>query len=325
MPSIITHDIFAKEVYKRLDKNIQDKFNKDLVIYNTFAQSHDYLFYYKTPNISKSRRINFLGRIGHRRKTQDYIINIIKNIKKYHLENYQADIAYLFGSITHYVLDSTCHPFIFYKTGLYDKRFKNLKKYKGLHHLMERTIDSLYYKKYYKEDYINCNVSKDIIGTPHLSIDLLTLINMVYEETYNVKNVGLYYKNSIKCAKRIYSLFINDKHNIKRRLYSIIDKVSHNRAGYLAYYTTSFIPNNDYLNINHKIWNHPCDINKTYTYSFDDLFEISIKKCLVIFNKVYDVLYNNKEIDTLKKVIPNISYATGLEIDKNKRMEFFAF
>ena len=201
MPSLITHDIFAKEVYKRLDDKIKNKFSKEKIIYQTFAQSHDYLFYYKSFSIRKSRKINFLGKIGHRRKTQAYIFNIIKNIKKYHLENYQPDVAYLFGVITHFILDSTCHPLIFYKTGIYDPRVKETYKYRGMHSLMERNIDTLYFKKYYGKEYKTCNVSKDIIMNPKLSIDLITLINMVYEETYEEKNVGLYIRRGISTIK----------------------------------------------------------------------------------------------------------------------------
>ena len=45
MPSIITHHIFANEVFKKLSKETKSKFEDELTIYNTFAQSHDYLFY----------------------------------------------------------------------------------------------------------------------------------------------------------------------------------------------------------------------------------------------------------------------------------------
>ena len=137
----------------------------------------------------------------------------------------KPDIAYLFGSITHYVLDYTCHPLIFYKTGIYDpyKKIESHKKYKGMHALMEKSIDAYYYEKIYKQKYKNANISKDIIKKPKLSIDLITLINMVYKKTYNIDSVGLYYKISIKRAKLIYKLFIQDKFGIKIKLYRIIE------------------------------------------------------------------------------------------------------
>lgn len=327
MPSLITHHIFAEEVFKKTNKDIQSKFKDELTLYQTFAQSHDYLFYYKTLNIPKTHEINFLGKIGHRRNTQDYLLNLINIILEFNLKNYQPVIAYLYGSITHYVLDSTCHPLIFYKTGIYDprKKLKEHKKYKGLHAYFERNLDCYYYKKYYKKDFKGCNISKDIIKKPNINIDLVNIINMTYKRTYNVENTGIYYKQSIKSAKRIYSLFINDKHTIKNRIYKYIDKISHNHFGYLSCFPTSNKVDTSLFNLEHNTWNHPCTKEETYTYSIEDLYDISIKKCLKIFEEVYKVLYEKQDIDKLKKYIPNISYSTGLELDKNKRMQYFEF
>ena len=57
MPALVTHHIFAEEVYKRLDKKIIDKIDKERIIYQTFSQSHDYLFYYNSLNIKKTIKI----------------------------------------------------------------------------------------------------------------------------------------------------------------------------------------------------------------------------------------------------------------------------
>ena len=326
MPAFMTHDIFAREVYNKIDKKIQNKFNNELPIYQAFSQSHDILFYYKSINTKENNRINFIGKIGHRRKTQDYLINIVKIIKKYHLEEYQPDIAYLFGSITHYVLDSTLHPLIFYKTGIYDpyKKLPKHLKYKGMHALMERTIDSYYYKKYYKKDYKYCKIFKDI-KKPKLSIDLITLINMVYKETYNLEHVGIYHKKGIKDFRIINRLFIQDKLGIKLRIYKLLEKIQHKNKDTLACFSTSYNYDIKYLNLEHKKWNHPCDKERIYTDSIEDLYNESIEKCLKIFNEVYKVLYENKDIDLLKKVIPNISYGTGLDLKNNKEMKYFEY
>lgn len=46
------------------------------------------------------------------------------------------------GSICHYVLDSTVHPFIVYKTGVFDKKQKNTYKYNNIHTFMETFLDN---------------------------------------------------------------------------------------------------------------------------------------------------------------------------------------
>ena len=49
-------------------------------------------------------------------------------------------MAYLYGMLSHYVLDSTVHPFIIYKTGNFNKKNKETYKYNHLHNEMESYI-----------------------------------------------------------------------------------------------------------------------------------------------------------------------------------------
>lgn len=326
MPSLITHHIFALEVYKKISKNNPIKLTDNLQTYLAFAQSHDYLFHFYSLNFKKAKKIRDLGHKAHKQKTQAYLINIIQTIKKYHLENYEPAIAYLYGSITHYVLDTTCHPFIFYKTGVYNKNKKETLKYKGQHTHIEKDIDAYYYKKYFKKEYKTCNVPKDIIKNPKFPIELLTLINIAYNNTYNEKNIGLYYKQSIKKAKLFYRIIINDRLGIKRTIYKLLDNIFNHHMSYLSSYSTHITnPNIEYLNLEHKEWFHPCNKKDKYNYSFDDLIDISLKKTLKIIEIVNMVLYENKDISILENIIPNLSYSTGLPLDENRTMKFFEY
>ncbi len=323
MPSITTHHIFAEQVYNHLIKDIQDNIKNEKLIYTTFAQSHDYLFY-NTFDLKNFKWIRELGHHAHHNNTQDYILNIIKDIKENHLEENKQCVAYLYGVITHYVLDSTCHPFIFYKTGVYRKEDKRYKIFSCEHNRMEKDLDAIYYEKYYHKKYNHCNLNRDIIQKPNFSKELINLINNVYSKTYNKNNIGTYYLQSIKHTKIINTLVINDYFGLKRCLYTLIDFIFQKRFGNIAAYST-FRPHPDLslLNNEHKTWNHPSIKEKTYNYSFDDLFNISIKKTINIINEVNKVLYNNKPLNKIKPIIPNIDYSTGLIIENNIRMDYF--
>lgn len=322
MPSLITHDIFAKRVYKKAINDFPE-LAKAKTLYQAFAQSHDYLFYYKSLNIKKTKHLNLLGHIGHWEKTQDYLINIIDYIKDNNLNNNSDALAYILGSITHYVLDSTCHPFIFYKTGTYHKEDPKTHKYKGEHTHIERDLDAYYYEQTYNREYKYCNVSKEIIGNPVLSDELVNMISTIYKDTYNEDNIGMYYKKSIKIAKKVYSIAINDRFGIKKSIYKVVELFTKN---HLSSYSTHINKiNMNFLNLEHKEWNHPCYKNLKYNYSFDDLMNISEENCLKIFKTIKKYLDNKISLDKLKESIPNISYSTGLEIDKNKRMLYFEY
>lgn len=325
MPSLITHHMFSKEVLKHLKEDELSRFSDELTIYHTFAQSHDYLFYY-TFNPKHAKRIKNLGHYAHRHKTQDYIVNIIKEIKENNLENNQQAIAYLYGSITHYVLDTTCHPYIFYKTGVYRPNEKDTKKYHGEHNRIEKDLDAIYYEKYTNKKYNKCNVSKEIIKNPTFTKELLTTINKVYKETYNQDNIGYYFYRGIKHAKIAYTLFINDKLGIKKFLYKLIDTITLNHFGYIAAYSTYIKhPNLNYLNDNHKEWNHPSNPEQKYTYSFEDLYNQSIEKTLTIIREINKVLYEDKPINEILKFIPDLDYATGMIIKEKKVMRHFEY
>jgi len=320
MPSITTHHMFAKEVLNHLSFKEKSHFKNEALIYYTFAQSHDFLFYY-TFGFKNVLKIRELGHHAHHHKTGEYLINIVKNIKEKKLENNPQAMAYLYGSITHYCLDTTTHPYIFYKTGIYRPENKDSIKYKGEHNHIEKDIDAIYYEKYTTN---KCNISKEIIGKPKFSLTLTNLISSVFKETYNEEKIGIYYQKAIKHAKIISTLAINDKLGLKKSIYTLIDKITKKRFGLLNVYSTHILhPNISYLNLEHKTWNHPCDKNLLFHDSFEDLYEKSLKKCLNIIKAINKVLYENKNINTLTKLIPNLDYSTGFIEEKNKRMDYF--
>lgn len=323
MPSITTHHIFAEEVYKKLDKKIQNKIKDEYLIYTTFAQSHDYLFYY-TFDLKNAKRIKDLGHDAHHNNTRDYLLNIIKEINENGLENNKQIVAYLFGVITHYVLDTTTHPFIFYKTGVYRKNNTAYKVFHGEHNRMEKDLDAIYYEKYYHNKYNRCNLNRDIIKKPVFTNELIDFISKIYKETYKQDDVGKYYYKGIKHAKVINALVVNDYLGIKKAIYNSIDFITNKAFGNLAAYSTYRLhPDRSLLNEEHFEWNHPSIKNKTYSYSYDDLFNISLKKAVNIINELYKVLYEDKDLEKILPIIQDIDYSTGLDIKKNIRMDYF--
>jgi hypothetical protein len=267
-----------------------------------------------------------LGHHAHHHNTQDYLLNIIKEIKEKKLENNEQVIAYLYGSITHYILDTTCHPFIFYKTGVFRKNEKWTYKYRGEHTRIEKTIDCILYEKYYKKRYNTCDINKEIIGNPKFTQELKDTIADVYEKTYGIKNIGEEYERSISDAKFINRTVTKDRLGIKKGLYLSIDTLFNHHFGNLAAYSTHLPkPNLDFMNYERKEWNHPCNKKIKFTYSFEDLFNQSILKCVKLIEDVNKVLFNNGSLSSLRKEIPNIDYSTGLPCDDPKKLMFFEY
>ena len=140
MPSILTHYSFAKDVYNKLDAKTKNRTDEETM--EIFAQSFDYFFYYNVFDFKNRKMIHDLGKTAHRSNTQLYFINIIKYIVKNNLQENKEVMGYLYGSLTHYTLDTICHPFIFFKTGVYYKNMKATAKYRGMHTKVEKNIDA---------------------------------------------------------------------------------------------------------------------------------------------------------------------------------------
>ena len=102
MPATYTHHLFTKDVYKALDTNIQKKLDSNL--FDLFGKSFDAFFFYK-PNI---------GSYAHKNHANLYFAHIISYMRAHSLTNVPELLSYLYGSICHYVIDSTVHPFIYY-------------------------------------------------------------------------------------------------------------------------------------------------------------------------------------------------------------------
>ena len=115
MPSIYTHNYFARDSYKKLEKENIHKLNNKLY-YEIFAQSFDNLFYYNFYKLGKGKEYRNLGYYAQKHNVWLYFKNMLEYIKKHKLYNDEI-LGYLYGSLSHYALDSTCHPYIHYISG----------------------------------------------------------------------------------------------------------------------------------------------------------------------------------------------------------------
>lgn len=321
MPQLITHNIFATEVYNKINNKIKKSIDSDISIYKMYAQSFDYFYY------SFSKKWRKIGNRAHKKNVRKYFMNIINNIIDMNLENNSQALSYLYGSITHYVLDSNCHPLIFYKTGVFSKNDKkNTKKYMGLHGDFETNIDAFYYINTFKRSFHKVNTAKEFIPKIHPSNELKSLMNKTFFDTFNINNAFSKYYNSYKHARWLYPLFINDKHGIKKKIYKLYDKIIFFRNNNYEYYSTYIKhPNFDYLNIKHHKWCYPSDKTITSKESFIDLYNKSLEKACNLITLAHQVLNKEKNIKEFEKNIGNLSYVRGLDWKNSTYMKYFEF
>ena len=323
MPATVVHAYFAQDLNDILPKEIKNKLDVDRL--KTFGQSTDSLMFYNLFSILPGKKIRDFQKYFHTNKTQDFFVNLINYIKE---NDYTEDIdvnSFLVGTICHYVLDSTVHPYIYYKTGYFNKNDKSTYKYNNVHTFMETFLDNDMIKRRESINPYKFNISKFSFDTSKFSNELNDTIKYTFKETFDVDNMDKIYYKSLKQMRNSIFIFRQDRYGIKKFFYKLADTFTSKRV--FRFEAISYhYPLNDrhnFLNENHKLWSNPCDYSLTSEESFLDLYLRALKLAKVMICASFDYI-NGKDIE-LEKVFINKSYITGLDCELDKELKYFEF
>ena len=323
MPATVVHAYFAQDLNDILPKEIKNKLDVNRL--KTFGQSIDSLMFYNLFSILPGKKIRDFQKYFHTNKTQDFFVNLINYIKE---NDYTEDIdvnSFLVGTICHYVLDSTVHPYIYYKTGYFNKNDKSTYKYNNVHTFMETFLDNDMIKRRESINPYKFNISKFSFDTSKFSNELNDTIKYTFKETFDVDNMDKIYYKSLKQMKNSIFIFRQDRYGIKKFFYKLADTFTSKRV--FRFEAISYhYPLNDrhnFLNENHKLWRNPCDYSLTSEESFLDLYLRALKLAKVMICASFDYI-NGKDIE-LEKVFINKSYITGLDCELDKELKYFEF
>ena len=106
MPTTYAHDLFGKMVYHRLDPEIQEKIKKYQTTYQIGLHGPDILFYVRPFH---KNRFNQMAHRLHREEAAGFFE---RGRELYQKTGNEEILVYLLGFICHFMLDSTCHPYI---------------------------------------------------------------------------------------------------------------------------------------------------------------------------------------------------------------------
>lgn len=322
MPLITTHNYFAKDVFNNCTKKITNTFKEKKNLYELFAQGFDPFIFYEFFKIKK----HDLQEYCHYNNTDTFFLNFIKYIKINKLQKNPIVLASLYGHLTHYILDSTTHPYIIYKTGEYKKEKPETIKYNGLHNKMEMEIDAFLYKQKEKKPFKNFKIHKHLITKEKLDKELINLLNKTYKETFSIENGGNKYQKGCQYMYYAYKFLIVDQTGIKKFFYQLFDKMTPKKEGVYANYSSHI--NNSHTSIfnnEHHTWNNPFDKKIKSNESFFDLYNKALKECIALFEATHTFIQNKMTEEEYKKVLKDKSYATGLSWHIKKDMKYLEF
>lgn len=108
MPAGYTHYNFGELVFEKLDPSLQDQLRPYIDLYHIGIHGPDILFYHQ---VYKRNKVNQLGSTMHYDEAYPFFMEAKHLIQQSSQET--AALAYIAGFITHFILDSECHPYIY--------------------------------------------------------------------------------------------------------------------------------------------------------------------------------------------------------------------
>lgn len=106
MPTTYAHDAFGKIVYQKLPEEMKQIIGNERTAYLIGLHGPDILFY------NRPFCKNPISQKGHEMHEELASVFFSACKKKYMEEESEILLAYMFGFVCHYMLDSTCHPYI---------------------------------------------------------------------------------------------------------------------------------------------------------------------------------------------------------------------
>jgi len=175
MPSLLTHHYFASlviEKYKKVMPFLLDHYS----VVTLGAQGPDPLFFYGNAPFKSRKNSKSINEFGSRLHAEPEKLLDLLSLKNQDLSF--VELSYLIGAFTHYALDRTVHPYVFFHTG-FDENGQLVAPYQGAHAKFEVEIDVAVKKHFQLEDSIfHPQVTLGV------SEEALIMIDRLYQKAY---------------------------------------------------------------------------------------------------------------------------------------------
>ena len=311
MPNLITHALFAEEMLTKLPESMLEWLQPCAHLFAVGSNGPDFLFFHGRSKVNpvKSSPLQAYGSRLHAGHVNDFYKSAILSIRKEKDAAIKTEMtAYVCGHLCHWALDSTAHPYVFYRTGTCKG------KEAWYHHRMESILDSILLK-IKRQETIETFYTPDIAKC---TLEEARAIARVY-----VPAIQDIFSESIRPHLILDSL--NDWHGIqeleydpsgkKIELLQNIEKASGKQNAFSGLIVPN-APVDDYdvCNLLHKEWQHPCT-GEVFTDSFLDLYDLALIRAKSAITLFLDALYRPNKEDVFFSFLDDNNYNLGIHED----------
>lgn len=316
MPDILTHVAGVENALKKIDTPWSRQILMETGPLRTGAQGPDIFFYYKVyPWKKDPENYRQLGYELHHKNTAKFLLTCLEHVK--HQPSYEHR-AFVLGFIGHYIIDTYCHPFIFYFSGGIDESIRAEKKFTYYHKSLEVTLDTLlsYYLKVDETHYHLMHPSK------FCSTNLDRFVRESIERSHGrVLHTGTI-QEAMTTMVNVLAL-LNGNGIVKNLSFLLIERLIGKPKAYsTALYPAIRINDKDYLNTKKKTWYHPVT-GQPSNQSYLELFDAACDDLMNLYLKVYEYFDDKISLNDLAYEIQNMSYDTGLPVIDQRPMVYY--
>lgn len=315
MPGFTTHHLFGEKTLYQLRKHpISDLISKNRSVYNLGLQGPDiffycipaYLFYFKN-----------IGATAHTTTTSKFLNALLDSRKIFKTDQEQLIAkAYICGFFGHYMLDTNCHPYVYYRSHYHGATLE----YFARHVNLETDIDTLLLKKVHQQKPSQFKKQNQIILNHKQRKVIASILYFAYKRVYPSLHVSYAVMYSATFGMQLGGRLLHDVSG-KRKV--LARKAEAYLLGHA--YLSPMIPSdrmifyNDPFNLRHNPWKNPWDRSIVSKESFFDLF-LKAKKdyihLLLELETLFDLSYSNVEASFTTDILSfvgNKSYHSGLD------------
>lgn len=325
MPDMWTHILCGNEALEALaDSRYKALLQHYRKLFNFGTQGPDFLYYYHLWSLFKSAEARRYGSMLHRSKTSSFLLESVSFLKHYKKKGAAYLLVYLSGFMCHFALDRITHPYIYYRSGAYDREVPQTLKYNIYHKRLELIIDTLLLKEKRGVEACQTPADSEIDTGPYLpriiSLYYQYMFNRVYQEHIDISIIDQAYGDMKSQLK-----FITGTNKTKEYFIGFLDgMINPNlRLSQIAAYPSEMEDDKDYLNKQHSEWIHPCDDKEKSTLGFLDLYGQAVEESKAMIQGTFDYLAGKKSLEDLRPLFPNVSCLTGKPLDTNAPMKYF--
>lgn len=316
MPGYVTHYIFGRDIYDHLkDSLLKQNLYINRAVYSLGQQGPDIFFYYLPAYVLHGHN---LGHMAHAQNTNQFFASLLESRNDFKLKKDRkiAD-AYLAGFLGHYILDTTCHPFIYGRTH-FDGRTND---YFARHAYLETDIDTALLKIKLHRSRHDFHAENTIQLTLRQQRVVAHMLHYAYRHTYNGLWVSRYTIFMAIFATQLGFRILYDETGQKKVLFRLAEKL------FLGYPVFSPLIASDTLhfrtdpfNLQHKKWKNPWDTSLVSKESFFDLYRKSanlycsrLKELMLLLNQHPHSKKEQLLRDHFLADYGNLSFHSGLD------------